>query len=297
MTGSQSQDQWAQWLLHRRHGGDADEAQATLEWLRPVRDRILESAGIQEGDVVLDLGTGDGLIAFAALDRVGMDGRVIFSDISEDLLEHCRGLADAQGVLDRCDFVRAPASDLSGLDEASVDVVTTRSVLIYVRDKRRAFSEFFRVLKPGGRLSIFEPINRFMFPELEGQLWGYDLTPVSELARKVRDVYDRFEEAEETLIDFDERDLLRLAEEVGFREIRLAYEAEVAPRPLITARSWDALLHSSGNPLIPTLAEAMAEALTSTEREAFTAHLRPLVERGETTQRQALAYLLAIRAT
>jgi ubiquinone/menaquinone biosynthesis C-methylase UbiE len=182
-------------LLHRRHGGDPDEAQATLEWLLPVRDRILESAGIQEGDVVVDVGTGDGLIAFAALNRVGMGGKVIFSDISEDLLEHCRDLADALGVLGRCDFLRAPASDLSGLDDASVDVVTTRSVLIYVRDKRRAFSEFFRVLKPGGRLSIFEPINRFMFPEPDGQLWGYDLTPVSELAAKVRAVYDRFEEA------------------------------------------------------------------------------------------------------
>ena len=42
-----------------------------------------------------------------------------------------------------------------------MDIVTTRSVLIYVEDKRRAFEEFFRVLKPGGRISLFEPINRF----------------------------------------------------------------------------------------------------------------------------------------
>jgi ubiquinone/menaquinone biosynthesis C-methylase UbiE len=46
-----------------------------------------------------------------------------------------------------------------------VDAVTTRSVLIYVKDKRRASEEFHRVLKPGGRLSIFEPINSFTYPE------------------------------------------------------------------------------------------------------------------------------------
>jgi len=62
-------------------------------------------------------------------------------------------------VLGRCEFVHASAEDLSVLEDASVDVVTTRSVLIYVPDKRRTFEEFHRVLKPGGRLSIFEPIN------------------------------------------------------------------------------------------------------------------------------------------
>jgi arsenite methyltransferase len=49
--------------------------------------------------------------------------------------------------------------------------VTTRSVLIYVEDRRAAFAEFFRVLRLGGRLSIFEPINRFALPH---HLFGYD---------------------------------------------------------------------------------------------------------------------------
>jgi ubiquinone/menaquinone biosynthesis C-methylase UbiE len=53
------------------------------------------------------------------------------------------------GVLDRCEFVHASADDLSALEDVSLDVVTTRSVLIYVKDKQRAFEEFHRVLKPG----------------------------------------------------------------------------------------------------------------------------------------------------
>jgi arsenite methyltransferase len=59
-------------------------------------------------------------------------------------------------------------------------VVTTRSVLIYVKDKRRAaFEELHRVLKPGGRLSIFEPINNFTYPEPPHLFGGSDVTPVA----------------------------------------------------------------------------------------------------------------------
>jgi ubiquinone/menaquinone biosynthesis C-methylase UbiE len=48
--------------------------------------------------VLLDVGTGDGLIAFGALDLVGEDGRVVFSDVSQDLLDHSRTLAEEAGV-------------------------------------------------------------------------------------------------------------------------------------------------------------------------------------------------------
>jgi ubiquinone/menaquinone biosynthesis C-methylase UbiE len=51
------------------------------------------------------------------------------------------------------------------MQDASVDAVTTRSVLIYVAQKQQVIHEFCRVLKPGGRLSLFEPINRFGEPQ------------------------------------------------------------------------------------------------------------------------------------
>ena len=160
---SNTQDQWAQWLLHRRFGGDLQRGQAMLQELAVWRDRILEHAIVAEGETVLDVGCGDGLIAFGVLDRVGEEGVVIFSDISQDLLDHCRSLAEQMQALARCRFVRAPADDLAALAPGSVDVVTTRSVLIYVQAKQQALHEFFRVLRPGGRLSIFEPINRFCY--------------------------------------------------------------------------------------------------------------------------------------
>lgn len=55
-------------------------------------------------------------------------------------------------MLDRCDFLRASADALTGLDTAAVDVVTARSVLGYVTDKAEALREFHRVLRAGGRM-------------------------------------------------------------------------------------------------------------------------------------------------
>src|SRR5215831_13652271 len=173
-----TQDRWAQWLLHRRFGGDPQRGQAMLETLSFWRDQILQHATITKGETVLDVGCGDGLIAFGALDRVGEKGLVIFSDISQDLLDHSPSLAESCQVLDRCRFVRAEAEDLAVIASGSVDVVTTRSVLIYVRAKQQALYEFYRVLKPGGRLSIFEPINRFCYPEPPHLFLGYDVAPI-----------------------------------------------------------------------------------------------------------------------
>jgi ubiquinone/menaquinone biosynthesis C-methylase UbiE len=56
----------------------------------------------------------------------------------------------------------ASADSLADIADASVDVVTTRSVLIYVKDKAAALREFYRVVRPGGRISIHEPINVLM---------------------------------------------------------------------------------------------------------------------------------------
>lgn len=298
MASSSKKDRWAQWLASRRDGGDAEQRRRTLESLAPVRERVLDGAGLSEGDTLLDVGAGEGLIAFGALDRVGESGRVVFSDLSRDLLDHSRSVAEEAGVAGRCSFVEAPADDLSALPDASVDAVTTRSVLIYVQDKRRAFAEFRRVLGPGGRLSLFEPINRFGHPAPPDRFLGYDVAPVRDLARRVWAVYERLQPIDtDPMLDFDERDLLALADEAGFDRVSLSYEAAIGSDDALghPPKSWKNLLASSGNPNIPTLGEAIHETLTPDEAERLAAHLRPLVERGERRASSASAYLRAVR--
>ncbi len=222
--------------------------------LAGYRDGVLDRAAIAGGDVLLDVGTGDGLIGLAALDLVGPGGKVIFSDVSADLLAECRRRAAAGGLLERCRFVQAGAEDLRGIAEQSVDVVTTRSVLIYVPGKQAAFAEFFRVLRPGGRLSIFEPINSFAVPAAGDDLFGLDLAAVADLAAKVRRAYLGVPTEQNPMLNFDERDLLRWAQAAGFAALELDYRAEVqVPEPLPTT-DWEVLKKTAPNPLAPTFA-------------------------------------------
>ena len=193
----------------------------------------------------------------------------------------------------RCRFVHASADDLAPIETASVDVVTTRSVLIYVERKAQAFAEFHRVLRPSGRVSIFEPINRYS-SEYRGHetLWGFPLGGLAEARDKVSAVYDTIQPPDDPMLDFDERDLVTLALDAGFFPVRLDLQIEVVP---IDAMSWQRFANTPGNPRIPSLAEAMENALDEEERSRLVDHLRPLVERGEGVGRSATAYLRATK--
>ncbi|MDQ2811751.1 MAG: class I SAM-dependent methyltransferase [Actinomycetota bacterium] len=284
-------DRWHRWLLDVRFGGDAAYRERNLrEALYPVRDTVLDKAQLRPGDTLLDIGTGDGLIAFGALDRLGPSGQVIFSDVSQDLLDHCRQAAAAEGLLSRCQFVLAPASRLAALPDETADVVTTRSVLIYVKDKAAALREFYRVLRPGGRISLFEPVNVLMSAADPDLFTGYEVTPVRELAARVQALYQSIQPpGQDPMLDFDERDLVRHAQDAGFAEIELELRVSVKNRK--DPVPWERYLRISGNPLIPTIGEALDQALSPQEAAAFTEHLRPLVESGTGRQRTALAYL------
>jgi arsenite methyltransferase len=284
-----SRDRWAEWLAERRFGGDESVRADVLAKLARTRDTVLDRADPVAGKTLLDVGCGEGLISFEALERGA--ACVIFSDISSDLLAFCREAATDLGLLERCRFVEAAADDLGPIADTSVDLVTTRSVLIFVKEKAQAFSEFARVLRPGGRISLYEPINRFANTENAGSRFaGYDLNGLGPITTKLHDLYDAIQPPDDPMLDFDERDLIRLAEQAGFFPINVMLNAVVEPLP---PREWDGLLDTAGNPNAPTLREAMDEVLTTLEREQLTSHLRPLVEQGQGTWRMAHAFLAA----
>jgi arsenite methyltransferase len=133
---------------------------------------------------------------------------------------------------------------------------------------------------------LFEPINRY-----SNFLGSFDLGPVRELAAKVRQVYEAIQPPDsDPMLNFDERELVSFAEVAGFDDIHLELTLDVRrsqPRP------WAAVLNTAANPLVPSLAEAMRQALTSEETARLTGNLRPQVEQGHGKQRIAISYLSA----
>jgi arsenite methyltransferase len=294
-----SRDIWADWLGSGRHGDDAGFAIAMQPQLHAMRDIVLDGANLREGMQLADIGAGDGLIAFGAFARLFGSLHVTFVDVSAELLRVCAAEAERRGLSERCRFVEGRAESLSTLADASFEVVTSRAVVAYVADKTAAFREFYRVLRPGGRLSIGEPIfqdQALILAAIAKRVLAGD---VGEHQRALelmhrwrsRQLPDSLEEiARNPLTNFTERDLLRFARQAGFDSINLRLHIDVVPAlPL----PWEAALRSAPLPGVPTLGELLETEFSAAERGAFERQFRELFETGGAVEQNAVAYLTA----
>jgi arsenite methyltransferase len=118
---------------------------------------------LEQGESVIDAGSGAGFDSFIAAHQLGPRGRVVGVDMLPEMLEKSRKTAEFMG-LKNLEFREGLLEEIP-VEDGWADVVISNGVINLCADKKRVFSEIWRVLRPGGRLQFGDIANGQPIPE------------------------------------------------------------------------------------------------------------------------------------
>jgi SAM-dependent methyltransferase len=177
----------------------------------------LAIAELQPGEVVLDLGSGGGIDCFLAARKVGPEGRVIGLDMTPDMIKLARRNARKMGVTN-VDFRYGEMEEMP-LSDGTVDVIISNCVVNLSPDKDAVFREAYRVLRPGGHLSISDIVVDGNLPQfIRSQLDAWAGCVAGALDEAV--YLDKIRAAGFERVDVQSRDQTELDETTGWDEVQ-----------------------------------------------------------------------------
>ncbi|MCB1744697.1 MAG: methyltransferase domain-containing protein [Gammaproteobacteria bacterium] len=218
--------------------------------LRDVHRWLLEPADIRPGQTVADFGCGPGYISVELAERVGAQGHVHALDVNRDFLDRTAQRGRAQGLQSRISTHLLEGTRLP-LDDACVDRVFTKNVMIYVDDPAGTFAEFRRIVRPGGKVHA-----------IDSDFWTAAVDPVP--AQDWRAFIDAASVAFRT--PTIGRQMYRLAREAGFSQVQV----EVVARPDTQGHLMHFIRNAAGYArLAGTLSDDRVEAVVRCAQEAL----------------------------
>jgi ubiquinone/menaquinone biosynthesis C-methylase UbiE len=136
----------------QRYGWDKASNHYEMYWqeqLKPAQDVLLQMAELKNGEHVVDIACGTGLVTFRAAKEVGENGSVVGTDISDKMIDVAASIT-TQKKYNNIKFLRMDAEELQ-LSDSSFDVALCALGLMYFPNPIQALREMYRILKPGGR--------------------------------------------------------------------------------------------------------------------------------------------------